>query len=364
MRPCIVFVALLLGINTGVLAQSETLHTVKRGESFVLIAKRYGMTEEELKAANPDYPVCYMGLKLNIPEKYAKAAQSVPASVPASASGLSANYSQEDFVVAESSAPKRKKKKGNFWKTLGDIASGVGDVAVTVASTMDEAGLLDKTGKTGEAIGGTADMVNMLRGQESNYLASATRANYDDVPVEDASSDMNMAEDSNLPALRQRLAQVEQELDVVNQQITNGLNQASTRPKTSKDFKEFKKNYRKVQSSSLNDRRNALIAEATDLRTQIAMLEGTYEELQQERAARRQEARERTRQLKAKAREGRIKAATYHGATKAADAARDQNIDISTHPGEWIDAHGVEGTTDIIERNNQIIRDYEKKYKK
>lgn len=363
MRPCIVFIALLLGMNTSVLAQSETLHTVKRGESFALIAKRYGMTEEELKAANPDYPVCYMGLKLNIPEKYAQAAQSVPASIPASASGLSANYNQEDFVVAESSAPKRK-KKGNFWKKLGVIASSVGDVAVTVASTMDEAGLLDKTGKTGEAIGGTADMVNMLRGQESNYLASATRANYEDVPVEDASSDMNMAEDSNLSALKQRLAQVEQELESVNQQITNELNQASARPKTSKDFKEFKKNYRRVQSSSLNDRRNALIAEATDLRTQIAMLEGTYEELQQERAARKQEARERARQLNAKAREGRIKAATYRGATKAADAARNQNIDISTHPGEWIDAHGVEGTTDIIERNNQIIRDYEKKYKK
>ena len=182
MRPCIVFIALLLGMNTSVLAQSETLHTVKRGESFALIAKRYGMTEEELKAANPDYLVCYMGLKLNIPEKYAQAAQFVPASIPASASGLSANYNQEDFVVAESSAPKRK-KKGNFWKKLGVIASSVGDVAVTVASTMDEAGLLDKTGKTGEAIGGTADMVNMLRGQESNYLASATKA--EDVVTEE-----------------------------------------------------------------------------------------------------------------------------------------------------------------------------------
>lgn len=73
MRSYIVFIMLLLGMNMNVMAQSETLHIVKRGESFALIAKRYGMTEEELKAANPDYSVCYMGLKLNIPEKYAKA---------------------------------------------------------------------------------------------------------------------------------------------------------------------------------------------------------------------------------------------------------------------------------------------------
>lgn len=364
MKPYIVFIILLLGMNMNVVAQSETLHTVKRGESFALIAKRYGMTEEELKAANPDYPVCYMGLKLNIPEKYAKAIQVASVASPESASGLSASYSQEDFTKSASAAPKRKKKRGNFWKNLGDIASSVGDVAVSVASGMNEAGLLDKTGKAGEAIGGTADMVNMLRGQESNYLVSATGTSYEDVATEEFTADVNMTEDSNLPALRQRLAQVEQELENVNKQITSELNQVSARPKTSKGFKDFRKNYRRVQSSSLNDRRNALMAEATNLRTQIAMLEGTYEELQQERAARKQEARERTRQLKAKAREGRIKAATYHGATKAADAARDQNIDISTHPGEWIDAHGVEGTTDIIERNNQIIRDYEKKYKK
>ena len=66
MRSYIVFIMLLLGMNMNVMAQSETLHIVKRGESFALIAKRYGMTEEELKAANPDYSVCYMGLKLNI----------------------------------------------------------------------------------------------------------------------------------------------------------------------------------------------------------------------------------------------------------------------------------------------------------
>ena len=262
MRPCIVFVALLLGINTGVLAQSETLHTVKRGESFALIAKRYGMTEEELKAANPDYPVCYMGLKLNIPEKYAKAAQSVPASVPASASGLSANYSQEDFVVAESSAPKRKKKKGNFWKKLGDIASSVGDVAVTVASTMDEAGLLDKTGKTGEAIGGTADMVNMLRGQESNYLASATRrdeyaggneeyAVESSAPVASRSSASSSGAD--IAGLQNRLAYVNNRINEISQELaTLAENKVKNKYKQLEAASKVATNQRKYQNVKNN----------------------------------------------------------------------------------------------------------------
>ena len=362
MKACILFAIALWGMSMSVYAQSETLHTVKRGESFALIAKRYGMTEQELKAANPDYPVCYMGLKLTIPEKYAKTFQA--ASAPASVSEASAFGSVPTSAgVAEDPSSKRREKKGNFWKKLGDIASSVGDVAVSVASNMDEMGLLDKTGKTGEAIGGTADMVNMLRGKESNYLASATRESYEDVPSAEEYTVEASANKSNLQGLRSRLAQVEQELEVVNRQITSELDQVSSRSTTGKGFKEFRKNYRKVQSSSLNDRRNALIAEATELRTQIAMLEGTYEELQQERAARKQEAKARTRQLKEKAREGRIKAATYRGATKAADAARDQNVDISTHLDDWIDAHGVEGTSDIIERNKKVIKDYEKKYK-
>ena len=227
MRSYIVFIMLLLGMNMNVMAQSETLHIVKRGESFALIAKRYGMTEEELKAANPDYSVCYMGLKLNIPEKYAKAIQVTSVASSESVSGLSASYSQEDFTKSATVASKQEKKKGNFWKKLGDIASNVGDIAVSVASGMDEAGLLDKTGKAGEAIGGTADMVNMLRGQESSYLVSATgedkyvsEENVDcSMPISSAAS----ANDATIAEIDRQIAALQKEDEMLEGQRTQSL---------------------------------------------------------------------------------------------------------------------------------------------
>lgn len=48
-------------------AQSDKTHTVKRGETFASVAQRYGITEQEIKGANPDEDVCYVGLKLIIP---------------------------------------------------------------------------------------------------------------------------------------------------------------------------------------------------------------------------------------------------------------------------------------------------------
>lgn len=240
MKPHMILIALLsLGMNMNVSAQSETQHLVRRGESFALIAKRYGMTEEELKAANPNYPVCYMGLKLTIPEKYAKRIQS--AAVTESTSGHSVVSDREDVAEAKPSTAKRKKKRGNFWKKLGDIASNVGDVAVSVASGMDEMGLLDKTGKTGEAIGGTADMVNMIRGKESNYLASAmgedeystTENGYvaDNAGSAAAvSRTSSSSPNGDLTGLQNRLAYVNSRLNEISQELAN-LSEKKTQTK-------------------------------------------------------------------------------------------------------------------------------------
>lgn len=46
--------------------QDLKTHTVQRGETFSSIAAKYGMSESELRAANPNAKTCFAGMKLNI----------------------------------------------------------------------------------------------------------------------------------------------------------------------------------------------------------------------------------------------------------------------------------------------------------
>ena len=63
------FLLVLILIFICVSANSqEQQHVVKRGETFATIAKKYGITEQELKQANASSSVCYIGRKLLIPE--------------------------------------------------------------------------------------------------------------------------------------------------------------------------------------------------------------------------------------------------------------------------------------------------------
>lgn len=58
---------------------------------------------------------------------------------------------------------------------MGSIASGIGEVVVGTTDALAETGLLDKTGKVGDALGFTADVTNLTQGKVSNYM-SQTRS--------------------------------------------------------------------------------------------------------------------------------------------------------------------------------------------
>ena len=49
-------------------AFSQKQHTIQRGETYELIAKRYNITLDELMAVNPDEDGCFVGMVINIPE--------------------------------------------------------------------------------------------------------------------------------------------------------------------------------------------------------------------------------------------------------------------------------------------------------
>lgn len=59
---------LTLYITVAAVAQQQ-VHTVERGETLSSIANKYGITEYELKKANPNMTICFAGIKLNIPER-------------------------------------------------------------------------------------------------------------------------------------------------------------------------------------------------------------------------------------------------------------------------------------------------------
>jgi len=62
-------IVLLLNISISV-AQTAKTHTVQRGETIESIARKYNVTVDALKQANPNVKqTIYVGLKLNIPER-------------------------------------------------------------------------------------------------------------------------------------------------------------------------------------------------------------------------------------------------------------------------------------------------------
>ncbi|WP_304195143.1 LysM peptidoglycan-binding domain-containing protein [Phocaeicola plebeius] len=198
MKIIFLFLA-VAGLCFSLHAQDTKQHTVQRGETFALIAKRYGLTEEEVRAANPNHSVCYTGLKLQIPVKVE----------PLSADGSAALTSTTPEDAKAKRIAERKSSLKAFWKGLGDFIVGVAD-------GMNESGLLEETGSTGALIGSTADLVNSIRGEESHYgdVASVSRAESNTSSYENPSS----TENADMNALQQRIASIDQRINEIGEE--------------------------------------------------------------------------------------------------------------------------------------------------
>lgn len=180
-------------------AQDTRQHVVQRGETFAVIARRYGLTEDEVKAANPNHSVCYVGLKLQIPVKVTET----------SANGdepLAAAMPEE---AKTETAAERKSSRRAFWRGLGDFIVGVAD-------GMNESGLLEETGDAGVLIGSTADLINSVRGEESHYgdAAAASRAENHTTAYENPSATAN----ADMNALQQQIAAIDQRIDEIGEE--------------------------------------------------------------------------------------------------------------------------------------------------
>ena len=62
---------MLMACATTAIAQNSQTYVVQRGETIVSIAKKYGLSEAELRQANPDLEdFFFVGMKLNIPKAH------------------------------------------------------------------------------------------------------------------------------------------------------------------------------------------------------------------------------------------------------------------------------------------------------
>ena len=113
----------MLGMSMSAMAQSR-VHVVKIGEDFASIAEYYGITEKELLDANPkNRKMCYVGLKLNLPEaaiknleeKERKAAEAAKAKAETKTKSSKFNK-QEKQTVAKEDKSKEKQAKAKSSK--------------------------------------------------------------------------------------------------------------------------------------------------------------------------------------------------------------------------------------------------------
>ena len=102
------WIGCLLAISA--MAQTQTI-TVGRGETFTLIAKRYGMTVEELKQMNPSAIDGVVGMKLKVKQKTTSTSVSTPASTASYSQSTSKKNSNNKNTVS-------KKKEEDVWKAV------------------------------------------------------------------------------------------------------------------------------------------------------------------------------------------------------------------------------------------------------
>jgi LysM domain. len=94
-------------------------HTVERGETLASIAKKYGLTEEQLRIANPNMTMCFTGVRLVIPDPNA------PASVKEKAKDSSDDKKKDKSSEEPADSTKKDKKINNVIKTIGNVAAAV-----------------------------------------------------------------------------------------------------------------------------------------------------------------------------------------------------------------------------------------------
>ena len=101
------FFLVLLFATVSFAQTGSSQHIVKRGETFASIAAKYGISENELKAANPKVKTCYAGTKLVIAQKKSATEQKTTDTAK-TAPAAKTTSTVDKTVIAEKDVPGAK----------------------------------------------------------------------------------------------------------------------------------------------------------------------------------------------------------------------------------------------------------------
>lgn len=258
-------ISVLWFVAIAVHAQGTSQHTVMRGESFASVAKKYGITEDQLKKANPKHQTCYVGLKLTVPVASTPSGNNNSAASPEQYAATTnvQPTTQVQLAATGNDMAQNKEKKKSFWKSLGDALSTVGDIAVSATEGLVETGIVSKESSLGSGLAASADMTNMLRGKDSNYSGYQS-----DGTIQDDSrsyskkntvqpSDNIVGMENRIKAIDIRINQISYELaSLVQEDNKNTYGQHNAARKSMANQRK----YQNVHNNSVSQRNRALKA--------------------------------------------------------------------------------------------------------
>lgn len=246
----------------------EKEHTVARGETFASIAKMYGLSEDQLKAANPNTSLCFAGMKLVIPDPSADAS------------------AKESKAKAGKEAKEKKDdgdKGGGLNKLVKSVGDALGDAAKVTGVVLTTAAMTKLHG------GSTYDIINnsiqatsnksdgkekeyTIRGRKVNNLVSGSSKRNDTDSSDDATdSDDDKKGKKTVSDNKKEKKKVEEEtdpeLEELYQSYVTNYNQMASEMEKLKDVYTKANNTAKIRTwTNVSESANAYRQQMEKLR--------------------------------------------------------------------------------------------------
>ena len=269
---------MLMTVCATVMAQ-EKEHTVARGETMASIAKLYGLTEDQLKAANPNTSLCFAGMKLTIPDPNA---------------AKEGESSAKDKNGKDEKAKNDDEKGGGLKKLVNAVGDALGDAAKVSGAVLSAAAYTKLHG------GSTYDVIansieagsNKLSGKDNEFtirgqkVTKKKRSGSGDQEVDsddsdedadsgDSSDDKQKKKKAGTADKKEKTEETDPELEEMYQTYVTNYTQMATEMEQLKDVYTKANNTAKIRTwNNVSESANAYRQQMEKLRADCEKFTG------------------------------------------------------------------------------------------